>query len=336
MRTLAGGIAHEINNKLAPIIGYAGTRWPSGPLNGATGNSKMLRHGEDLRLAPKVGADHSPATVELSKPSAPALMPLDLREPIRQAMTFLQLRIKESEHDVRTRPAARRRRVVLAEATQIKQLIVNLRPERDRCDGERRSAGGCPFASPSPGPISSEVLLVRDSGSGIAADCIDRVFDPFFTTKRSDKGTGLGLSVCSAIVRQHDGEISVESATGEGSTFTVTLPLARAAELSSRLADGGKQPGRARGRKPREFPRSWWTMKSAAGNSLKHAASSACSRPPRHVGEGTARRPSKASHGKRRYAPDRLRHANAEDGRHRGRSATRSTSTVRRWRRASC
>ena len=65
-------------------------------------------------------------------------------------------------------------------------------------------------------------IKIADSGSGIAPENLSKIFDPFFSTK---KGPGLGLSVSYNIVKQHQGEIRVESATGKGTTFTITLPI---------------------------------------------------------------------------------------------------------------
>ena len=66
---------------------------------------------------------------------------------------------------------------------------------------------------------------VQDNGKGIPAEVLPRIFDPFFTTKDVGKGTGLGLSVVYKIVEQHGGTISVDSAVGVGTKFTVVLPL---------------------------------------------------------------------------------------------------------------
>ncbi len=67
------------------------------------------------------------------------------------------------------------------------------------------------------------VLTVRDTGTGIKKEILPNIFDPFFTTK-STKGTGLGLSVSYGIIRQHHGEISVESEEGQGTTFIIKIP----------------------------------------------------------------------------------------------------------------
>jgi len=68
------------------------------------------------------------------------------------------------------------------------------------------------------------VVRISDTGSGIPPENLDKIFDPFFTTK-GHKGTGLGLSVSYGIIENHGGDIEVQSAPGEGTTFTITLPL---------------------------------------------------------------------------------------------------------------
>jgi CheY-like chemotaxis protein len=69
-------------------------------------------------------------------------------------------------------------------------------------------------------------LAVRDTGSGIVPDIMDKIFDPFFTTKKTGEGTGLGLSVVMGIVKQANGYVTAESVVGKGSTFTVNFPKA--------------------------------------------------------------------------------------------------------------
>jgi two-component system NtrC family sensor kinase len=73
------------------------------------------------------------------------------------------------------------------------------------------------------------VVEICDTGRGIAPEIAGRVFDPFFTTKPVGEGTGLGLSISYEIVKKHGGEIAVTSAPGRGATFTVRIPLVRAA-----------------------------------------------------------------------------------------------------------
>jgi two-component system NtrC family sensor kinase len=67
-----------------------------------------------------------------------------------------------------------------------------------------------------------------DTGVGIRKENIDKIFDSFFTTKASVKGVGLGLSVCYGFIKDHGGDIQVHSSLGEGTTFTISLPLCQA------------------------------------------------------------------------------------------------------------
>jgi two-component system, sporulation sensor kinase E len=77
---------------------------------------------------------------------------------------------------------------------------------------------------PKEGMIS---VSINDTGCGISTDNIDRIWDPFFTTKEAGRGIGLGLALTYSIVKRHDGEIQVKSKTGQGTQFTVLLPVSR-------------------------------------------------------------------------------------------------------------
>jgi PAS domain S-box-containing protein len=72
---------------------------------------------------------------------------------------------------------------------------------------------------------SSVEVIFSDTGSGIDESVVDRIFDPFFTTKGSGKGTGLGLSICYGIIKEHNGNITVKTREGEGTTFVIRLPI---------------------------------------------------------------------------------------------------------------
>ena len=89
------------------------------------------------------------------------------------------------------------------------------------------------------------VLTLRDTGSGIKPEFLERIFDPFFTTKVKGEGTGLGLSVVHGIVRNHGGSIRVESEPGKGSLFSIFFPkIKRPLSLTTGeelAAKGGKE-----------------------------------------------------------------------------------------------
>ena len=77
-------------------------------------------------------------------------------------------------------------------------------------------------------------IAITDDGAGIPRELVDRIFDPFFTTKAQGQGTGLGLSISHGIVEDHGGRIDVESRIGEGTTFTVRLPVGTPSPAQSR------------------------------------------------------------------------------------------------------
>ena len=109
---------------------------------------------------------------------------------------------------------------ILVDAPQIEQVLVNLYVNAIQAMPQ----GGELFIEVRQDQERDAVLIkVRDTGSGIGKDILANIFDPFFTTKGT-KGTGLGLSVSYGIIQQHNGEISVESEEGQGTTFIVKIP----------------------------------------------------------------------------------------------------------------
>ncbi|HZP60666.1 MAG TPA: ATP-binding protein [Opitutaceae bacterium] len=214
--TLVGGIAHELNNKLTPVQGFAEL------LNleaaGATRN-----YTEIIMRSVMEAADIIRQLLQLSKPTTPSVQAVDLCAIVEETLVMLRFQLRETPCEVQTvlpsSPVW-----VMADAGQLKQVGINLvlnalqamegRPE-PVLSIEVRASGRW------------GLLAVTDNGCGIAPEHLGRVFDPFFTTKGSDRGSGLGLSICFSIVRQHGGEISAESEPERGARFTVSLPLER-------------------------------------------------------------------------------------------------------------
>jgi two-component system NtrC family sensor kinase len=109
---------------------------------------------------------------------------------------------------------------VSVDPPQIQQVLVNLFINAIQA----MEGGGELFIDASYDQEQDQVVLtIRDTGTGIKKEILPNIFDPFFTTK-STKGTGLGLSVSYGIIRQHHGEITVESEEGQGTTFIIKIP----------------------------------------------------------------------------------------------------------------
>jgi two-component system NtrC family sensor kinase len=75
------------------------------------------------------------------------------------------------------------------------------------------------------GDAENVIIEIKDTGTGIKAEHLDKIFDSFFTTKDAVKGVGLGLSVCYGFIKDHGGDIVVKSQEGAGTTFVITLPI---------------------------------------------------------------------------------------------------------------
>lgn len=211
--TLVGGIAHELNNKLTPVQGFA-------ELLGLEASERARGYLEPITRSVSEAARIVRQLLELSKPSVNTTELVDLRTIVEGALVMLRFQLREAHCEVCTVLPADAV-WVQADAAQMKQVILNLvinalhamdKVEKPVLTLEVRSEG------------ATAAFVVGDNGCGIAAENIDRIFDPFFTTKGPERGTGLGLSICFSLVRQHHGEIAVESRPGAGARFTVSLP----------------------------------------------------------------------------------------------------------------
>jgi signal transduction histidine kinase len=111
---------------------------------------------------------------------------------------------------------------MVLDGEKIKQVLMNLIMNAKQAIGKK---GSIRVMTRYDKHRNTVTIQVTDSGAGIEPQHITRIFDPFFTTKATGEGTGLGLSVSYGIVKDHGGEIMVDSAMGEGSTFTVILPV---------------------------------------------------------------------------------------------------------------
>ena len=111
----------------------------------------------------------------------------------------------------------------------IGRVILNLITNAFYVVNEKKKAGienYEPTVSVSTKKVANKVLiLVRDNGNGIPSKVLDKIFQPFFTTKPTGQGTGLGLSLSYDIVKAHGGELNVETVEGNGSIFTIVLPV---------------------------------------------------------------------------------------------------------------
>ena len=114
---------------------------------------------------------------------------------------------------------------LIGNAQQLTQVIINL--VTNSCQALRSREASLCLETAHDAEQNNPVVRVKDEGCGIPEADLKRIFDPFFTTKRELGGTGLGLSISYKIVKDHGGDLRLESQAGKGTTATVTLPAAQ-------------------------------------------------------------------------------------------------------------
>ena len=214
---LASGIAHEINTPLASISSCA------------EGLRRRLRSGD---LPPELLEEYSTLIADetlrardittrmlsLVRHESSEVTSISLADVVDQSRSALQHRAQVAGVRLESQPVSAD---VLIDVNpgELVQVLVNL--IANACDASER--GGRVLISAR--VVDGELLVeVRDEGSGIAPEELERVFEPFYTTKAAQHGTGLGLALVSTLVQHRGGRVSVTSDVGVGTTFHVVLP----------------------------------------------------------------------------------------------------------------
>jgi two-component system NtrC family sensor kinase len=220
---LAAIVAHEINNPLAGILTYAKLLLKKVRNNGAP-RGGVESAGQYLEMIASESArcgDIVKNLLQFSRQTSVDLQPHDVNEIISQSLRLVQHKIHLMNLEVRTQLEENMPSLV-CDSQLLKQALVALLI--NACEAMTQGGGMIEVIS-SHVPQKKEVTIhIRDNGVGIDEETRKHLFEPFFTTKEQGKGVGLGLAVVYGIVKQHSGEIEVESALGRGSTFTLRLP----------------------------------------------------------------------------------------------------------------
>jgi signal transduction histidine kinase len=219
---LAGGVCHELNNALTPILNYAklGLRNPD-PAFSKRAFEKILDGAE--RAAAITGG-----VLGLARPRADRRSAVDLVRLVEEVLLLVNKDL--SKHRVKLDVRADGHPHAKVNPAQVQQVLLNLIINARQAMPE----GGTVrvrIGHDSTGRLSE--VSIADSGVGIAPADLRRIFEPFFTTKTGPDetglgGTGLGLSVCREIVEAHKGRLRAESHPGQGTTFTLRLPACAA------------------------------------------------------------------------------------------------------------
>lgn len=218
---LAAGIAHEINNPVAIMVEEAG--WIEDLLEEDGGCEDPAEVRRALKQIKNQGARCKQITHKLlsfARKTDPELRKVQLNELIDEVVALSEQRVKYSNVNLNLN-LAQHLPEVYASPSEFEQVLLNL--VNNALDAMTTDGGTLEITTRVDG--GQVVVDVADTGQGIPKANLARIFDPFFTTKPVGKGTGLGLSICYGIIRKMEGEISVNSAVGLGTTFHVRLPL---------------------------------------------------------------------------------------------------------------
>jgi signal transduction histidine kinase len=157
--------------------------------------------------------------LKFSRQSKPEMGEQDMRETVEAALRLTAYPIRKAHVQViKDLPA--HEVIMTYDVQQIEQVLVNI-----ISNAVQAMPGGGTLRVNLSQSDGVAAIAIQDSGAGISPEHLTRIFDPFFTTKPEGEGTGLGLSVSYGIISNHSGRIEVESEVGQGSTFTIILPM---------------------------------------------------------------------------------------------------------------
>jgi CheY-like chemotaxis protein len=227
---LSGGVAHDFNNVLSAILGRVQLlRMRLEPPSGQQEKRKsMLELHQGLEIIEKAaldGAETVRRIQEFSRRRADdkGFTPVDINELIKHALEFTRAKWKDEAESKGIKFVVKKELFHIPPTSgseaELREVFINL-------------INNALDAMPQGGRLTIKTfkkdhsigVTVKDTGIGIPQDMRERIFDPFFTTK-GPRSTGLGLSVSYGIINRHRGTITVDSVEGEGTTFTIRLPI---------------------------------------------------------------------------------------------------------------
>ncbi len=217
---LGAGIAHEVKNPLAGILGYAQLT-----LRKLEPDSPFRKNLDVIEKETRRCTDIISNLLKFARQESAETKATQINEVVDAALTIVDHQLSINNVKI-TRELDPQLPEIQATANQLQQVIMNFAINAQQAMGEK---GGNLTVRTHQDGEGAIVIEVEDDGPGIPQEIRGNIFDPFFTTKPAGQGTGLGLSVTYGIVRDHGGNIRIEDPPGGGTRFVVTLPM-RSAE----------------------------------------------------------------------------------------------------------
>ena len=231
---LAAGVAHEINNPLAIINESAGLIKDLFILKGEYERDQRLLELIDIVLdsAERCG-EITKQLLGFSRHFKPKIQALRLERVTEEVLTFFRKEASYRNINI-NKDIPEDLPIIYSDHGSLQQILFNLINN----SFQAMNQGGNLDISAVERDEGSVALSITDSGCGISEEDQKRIFEPFFTTRNTKGGTGLGLSITYGLVRKLKGDISLHSKIGEGTTFTVTLPIQPEKGIESESSSG--------------------------------------------------------------------------------------------------
>ena len=225
---LSAGVAHEINTPLTGISSYIQIL------------QKKLSASSHAQILEKIEAQTDRVARIIKNllnfarnPSETSFYHVDLKESLQEIISLIEYKLKTL--NINLELSLSPLHSILAQGERLQQVFINI--ILNAID-----------AMPSGGTLKIDlnqkdneaIIKIKDTGTGIKDQHLPHIFDPFFTTKGMGKGTGLGLSISYAIIKEHEGHITVESEVNKGSTFTIFIPMGLEKKNTVRRASSEK------------------------------------------------------------------------------------------------
>ncbi len=222
---LAAGIAHEINNPVAIMVEEAG--WIQDLLaedEPATADNLAEIERATTQIKTQGGRckEITHKLLSFARKTDPTVKQIDLNEMVLEMITLVDQKTRYASVQIETQLDAGLPPVWVSSA-ELQQVLLNLL--NNSVDAMDSSGGNIHLST----QLNDDQILLKiaDNGIGIAEANLARIFDPFYTTKPVGQGTGLGLSICYGIIKKLGGDIQVQSAKGQGTTFSIFLPISK-------------------------------------------------------------------------------------------------------------
>ncbi len=213
---LAFDIAHEINNPLGGIITYTHLLLEDLPPEGLVRENaeKILKLANRCKIIVR-------ALLDFARDESAELEMMDINALLQEAMTLIEGHVILRKVDIRLNLG---RKIPLLRAARVKleQVFLNI-----IVNAAEAMEGVGALTITTENSLNPKVVRISfsDTGHGVEPEHLKKLFEPFFTTKQRGRGTGLGLAISHGIIKQHNGTLSAQSRIGEGTTFTIELPV---------------------------------------------------------------------------------------------------------------